>query len=86
MALKINLKKQLLSLPPPVLPRYQPLHLHNEVSHLEVEAGNTVVDITFVEIGIDREGPSSNNNSQPLIQRQRLLSLHLALTRKQTEV
>ena len=40
----------------------------------------------FVEIGIDREGPSSKNNSQPLIQRQRLLSLHLALTRKQTEV
>ena len=49
-ALKLNLNKQLLSQPPPVLPRYQPLHLHNEVSHLMVDVvavDHTVVDITF---------------------------------------
>ena len=69
MAWKINLKKQLLSQPPPVLPRYQPLQLHNEVLYLEVEMGHIVVDITFVKVDIVREGPSSNNNSQPLIQR-----------------
>ena len=71
MALKINLKKQLLSQPPPVLPRYQPLHLHSEVSHLEEEVGHTVVNITFAKVNIDRKGPFSNNNSQPLIKSQR---------------
>ena len=66
------------------LPRYQPLHLHSEVSHLEVEVGHTVVDITFVKVNIDKEGPFSNNNSQPLIKSQRLLRLHLTPTKRQT--
>ena len=86
MALKINLKKQLLSQPSPVLPRYQPLHLHTEVSHLKVEVGHTVVNITFVNVNIDKEGPFSNNNSQPLIKSQRLFRLHLAPTKRQTIV
>ena len=55
-------------------------------AHLGVEVGHTVVDITFVKVNIDREGPSNNNNSQPLIKSQRLLHLHLALTKRQTIV
>ena len=61
--LEKNLKKKLLSPPPPVLPRYHPLHLYSEVSHLEVEVGHTVVNITFAKVNIDREGPFSNNSS-----------------------
>ena len=86
MALKINLKKQLLSQPPPVLSRYQPLHLRSEVSHLEVEVGHTMVNKTFVKINKDKEGPFRNNNSQPLIKSHRLLRLHLAPTKRQTIV
>ena len=86
MALKINLKKQLLSQTHPVLPRYQLLHLYSEVSHLEVEVGHAVVNITFVKVNIDEEGPFSNNSSQPLINSQRLLRLHMAPPKRQTIV
>ena len=45
-----------------------------------------ISSITFVKVNIDKEGPFSNNNSQPLIKSQRLLRLHLAPTKRQTIV